>query len=102
MLDAAEEAIDGVALFLERRVVSVLAFAMATGRHDRVAALVDDLPIEVVGVIGLVSKDMLSGQAVDQVAGRSHVILLAWPQDDADRQAQGVYADVDLGSEAAA
>jgi len=45
---------------------------------------------------------MLCGQTVNEVSGRGHVILLAWSQDDANRQTQGVYADVDLGSEAAA
>ncbi|MDR6531308.1 hypothetical protein J2800_002050 [Caulobacter rhizosphaerae] len=80
----------------------MLSLAMATGRHDGVAALLDDLQIRPIGVIGLVGQDVSGGHAVDQVAGGRHVVLMAWPQNDADRQAQGVYADVDLGSEAAA
>lgn len=102
VLDTAEEALDAVSLLVESRVVGVLAPAMASRRHDGVTALGDDLAIEPIGVIGLLSQDVLGIQAVDQIAGRGHVVLLAWTQDDANPQAQGVYADVDLGSEAAA
>lgn len=75
---------------------------VASGRPDGIAALIDDLAIEPVGVIGLVGENVVGGDAVDQVDGGCHVVLLTRPQQDADRQAQGVYADVDLGSEAAA
>jgi hypothetical protein len=44
----------------------------------------------------------LGGEAVDQIAGWGHVALLAWAEGEADRQAQGVYTDMQLGPEAAA
>ena len=75
---------------------------MAAGRHDGIATLIDDLPIEPIGVVGLVGEDVVGGDAVDQVAGGGHVVLLAWPKQNADRQAQRIYADVDLGAETAA
>ena len=75
---------------------------MASWWDDGVATLVDGLPVEPIGVVSLVGDDVLGGQAVDQVAGGRHVVLLAGSQDEADRQAQSIFADMELGSEAAA
>ena len=61
MLDAAEEALDAVAFLVEGLVVGVLALAVTLGRNDRVAALVDDLLEELVGVVGLVGEDVFGG-----------------------------------------
>ena len=94
--------LDAVALFVEGLVVAVLAFAVATWRDDGIAALVDGLLVEPVGVVGLVGDHILGGDAIDQIAGGRHVVLLARPQDQADRQTQRIYADMELGSEAAA
>lgn len=102
MLDAAEEAFDAVSLLVEGRVVGMLALAMASGWDDGIAALIDDEIVEAVCVVGFVGQEVLGGQALDQVAGWGHVVLLAGSDDEADRQAQRVYADMELGSEAAA
>jgi hypothetical protein len=62
----------------------VLAPSVPPRRDDGIAALVDDLLEEPVGVVGFVGDDVLGGHAVDQVAGGRHVVLLAWPEDEAD------------------
>lgn len=85
VLDAAEEALDAVSLLVESRVAGVLTPSMSAVRCDRVASLRDDFPIEPISVIGLVAQDVLSGQTLDQITSRGYVILLARPQDDANR-----------------
>lgn len=102
MLDAAEEALDAISLSVEGLVVGVLALAVTPWRDDRITALVDDEIVEALGVIGLVGQDVVGRQAFDQITGRGHVVLLAGAGDEADRQAERVYADVELGSETAA
>jgi len=102
VLDALEEVLDAVALLVEGLVVGVLSLAAATGRDDRVAALFDDFVVEAFGVIGLVGNDVFGGKPIDQIAGADHVVLLARTKDQADWQAEGVDADMELGPEAAA
>ncbi len=102
LFDAAEEALDAVSLLVEPFVIAVLALSVASGWDDGIAALGDDEVVQSVGVVGFVGQDIAGGQAFDQVAGRGHVVLLAWAGSEPHRQPQGVYADVQLGSEAAA
>ena len=102
LLDAAEEALDAVSLLIEGLVVGVLSLAVALGRDDGIAALVDDLLEQLVSVVGLVGENIFGGHAVDQIASGGHVVLLTWSEEQANRQAQGVYTDMELGSEAAA
>ena len=80
----------------------MLALAVATRRDDGIAALVDGFPIEPVGVVSLVGDHIVCGHAIDQITGGRHVVLLAWPKDETDRQAEGIYADMELGFEATA
>lgn len=85
MLDQIEETLDAVALLVESRVIGALTLSMSAGRHHRVAALGDDFPIEPIGVIGLVSHDVLSGETLDQITGWGHGVLLARPPNDTNR-----------------
>src|SRR6202008_1522017 len=91
-----------VSLLVEVAVVGVLALSVSPGWDDGIAALVDDVLEEPGGVVGLVGDDVFGSHAVNQLAGGRPVVLLAWPEDEADRQAERVYTDVELGSEAAA
>jgi hypothetical protein len=102
LLDAADEALVAVSLLVKGLVVGMLALAMAPWWDDGVATLVDGLLVEPVGIVSFVGDDVLGGQTVDQVAGGRHVVLLAGSQDQPDRQAQSIYADMELGSEATA
>lgn len=60
--------------------------------------LVDEV-VQAVGVVGTIGQNLASRDAADQIAGGGHVILLAGPQDEADRQAKGIDYGVDLGAE---
>jgi hypothetical protein len=59
---------------------------MATGRDHRLAALVVDEVIQAIGIVSAVSQNLAGRYASDQVAGGRHIVLLAWPQNEADRQ----------------
>jgi hypothetical protein len=61
VLDAAEEALDTVSLLAQDPIIGALSLAMAAGRHDGIAALLENLQIESIGVIGLVGQDLLGG-----------------------------------------
>lgn len=75
---------------------------MAARRDDRFAALLEDKIVQAVGVIGPVGENLLGGQPADQAAGGRYVVLLAGPEEEADRQPQGIYDGVDFGAEPAA
>lgn len=68
---------------------------MPAGQDDGFAALFQGMRSCRLG------QDIVCGDAVDQVGGGRDVLLRARAQQYADRQAQGVYADVNVGSEAA-
>lgn len=55
-----------------------------------------------VGIIGLVGKDLPGLQAIDQIIGGSHVVLLSGAEVETHRQAERVDYGVDFGAEAAA
>ena len=74
---------------------------MASGRDDGLAALLENEIVQAIGVVSLVGDDLAGFHAGNEIAGGSHVVLLAGTQYKADRQAQGVYDGVDLGSKAA-
>lgn len=57
--------------------------------------------MEAVGVVGLVGDDVFGGQALDEIARRRHIVLLAWSQGESDRQAESVCAGMELGPDAA-
>jgi hypothetical protein len=56
----------------------MLEAPVASGRDDDLAALIEDFVEEIVRVVGAIGQDGLGGQAIDDVAGGSHVVLLAW------------------------
>lgn len=68
--------------------------------HGFTALGVDELA-QAVGIVGSVGDDLPGWQTPDQVAGRSHVILLAGSEGEAHRQAESIDYGMDLGSEAA-
>lgn len=72
---------------------------MAARRDDWFAALLVDKVVQAVGVIGAICQHLVGRDAPDQVAGRSHVVLLAGAEDEADRQAKGIDYGVDFSSE---
>lgn len=73
---------------------------MAARRDHRLAAFIENDVMEAVSVIGPVGEDLACGQPSHQIAGRRHVVLLAWTDLEADRQAKGIYDDMELCTEA--
>ncbi len=72
---------------------------MPARRNDRVAALCADEIAQAVGIISPVCDDLLGVQTSDQIAGGSHVVLLAGTEREAHRQTERIDYDVDFGSE---
>jgi hypothetical protein len=76
--------------------------SMPSWRDDRLAALVKDHVVELVGVVGAVGNDLAGGEAGNQTAGRRHVVLLAGSDLKPDRQTKCIYDSMELGAEATA
>lgn len=73
-------------MFVGDPIIGVLVLAMAAGWDDRLATLVEDEVMEPVRIIGAVGEDLACLQSSDQVAGGSHVVLLAVAKLEAHRQ----------------
>lgn len=101
MFEFGEEGFDAPALFVGDAVVGMLELAMAAGRNDGFTALFDDEIVEAISIVGAVGEDLPDGKAPDQVAGGSHVVLLAGTEFEAHRQAERIDYGMDLGSEPA-
>ena len=69
--------------------------------YDGFAALFEDEIVEAVGVIGAVCQNLIGPQALNQTAGRRHVVLLAGTEFEPDRQAKSIDYGVELGAEPA-
>jgi hypothetical protein len=74
---------------------------MASRRDDRLTAFIEDDVMQTVGVISTVGDHLGRYEPRDEAAGGCHVVLLARPDCEADRQAERVYDSVQLGAEAA-
>lgn len=79
----------------------MLVFAMTPGWDDRLTALLEDQIMQAVGVVGPVCQNLARLQATDQIAGGSHVVLLAGAEMKAHRQAKRIDYGMDLGAEPA-
>jgi hypothetical protein len=107
VLDASDEPLDLVAVLVELAVDPSLGLASAPGGDHRFGSKVGDGREQSVGVVALVAKDradLLPTGATDR--GQKRLGLRAVPslsgcQRDADRVAERVAEDVDLGREAA-
>ena len=63
---------------------------MPAWRDDGFAALFVDQIVGAVGIIGTIGEHLLAAQAADEIAGECHILLLARPEDEADRQANRI------------
>ena len=97
-----KEALDAPSQAIGDAIVAVLMLSMSSWRDDRLAALVKDHVVELVGVVGAVGNDLAGGEAGNQTARRRHVVLLAGSDLKPDRQTKGIYDSMELGAEAAA
>src|SRR5512134_99124 len=72
------------------------------GGDDRVGLIGADGVAEMIGIIGGVGEDMLSGQSVDEGMGLGDVVALPTGEDETHRQAQTAHGHMDLAGQAAA
>jgi hypothetical protein len=97
LLEAREHALDAVALLVEARVAGVFDRPVRPGRDDGLGSDLAQGAVEMIGVVGFVGDDGGGPQAFEKLRSIEHVATMARAQDEADRQAKGVDAGVDLG-----
>ncbi len=101
MLDFEEEALDEVALAVERIVAGYLRGCFS-GRDDRHGALACDRVAQMRGVVAFVAKDVLGREVGDQAFGLGDIAGLAGCQDEAQGIAQCIDDGMNLGGQSAA
>ena len=101
MLDFVDEALDEVTLLVAMPIVGNWLLSRSEGGDHGIGSE-GEKGSELVGVVSLVGDDTSGGKAVDQGFGLCAVVDLACRCDEAQRVAQGIDGDVDLGGQAAA
>ena len=102
MLDLVDEPLDQVSLFVEVLVIRDSLRAGTVRWNDRLSACVRNGGSKVIGVVALVGEQVFEGKSLDQALCLTDIADLAWRQDEADRIAEGIDGDADLGAQAAA
>jgi len=98
VLEAAEHALDGIALAVEDGRKAVLPTPVGFGRNVRRGALAFDLSTDGIAVIAFVTmKDVGFRHELQQSVGRGAIGHLAAGQEEGDRAASTVGQGVDLG-----
>ena len=96
-----EEPLDRIALFVQCPITGMGSAPVVSGRNDRRCTGVQDCIMEVLGVIGPVSDDGLTGDVLDQGRSVEHITAMARASDQADGIAEAVGCGVELGTQAA-
>ena len=99
MLDLQEEALDQIALAVEREVTMDLG-RRYSGRDHRDGALFGDGIAQRFCIVAFVAKDMLCGQTFDQSFGLGNVADLARRQDKPQRIADSIDNGMDFRGQA--
>ncbi len=103
VLEAAEHALDGVAVAVKEGREAVLPAPVGLGRDIRRGALALDFATDGVAVISFVAmQDCGRGHPFEQGIGGSAIGDLAAGQQEADRAAEAIGQGVDLGGPPAA
>src|SRR5882762_5619521 len=81
-----------------------LSYGMACERERLDGMSVDfcDGGSKAIGIVAFVGEQVFEGKTADQALSLADIVDLACGQDEADRIAEGVDADVDLRTQAAA
>ena len=98
MLDLVDEPLDQVALLVEILVVGDGSRAGAVRRDDGLSASICDGGSKAIGVVALVSEQIFEGKTLDQALCLTDISDLASRQDEADRIAESVDGNADLGA----
>lgn len=102
LLETAEEPLDQVAVPIEMGVERALIFPVGAWRDNGLSALGPDGRDKRIGIVTLVRNHRLGGDSLDQRRGAFDVRNLARRQDDAQRIAQGIDCNMQLGGQPAA
>jgi hypothetical protein len=101
LLDTVEEAFDQMAALVDMSVERTGGEAMGSRRDDSLTALFRYRRHEGIRVVALVGHDKPGDLILDQSAGLVDVGNLTRREDDAQRIAQGIYRDMQLGRQPA-
>jgi hypothetical protein len=102
MLDFVDEPLDQISLGVEHLIVrDGLRSRAARGDYGLSFGFCNS-SAKAIRVIALVGKQVLKGKTADQLLGLADVMRLARSQNEANRIAEGIDADVDLCAQAAA
>ncbi len=102
LFEFGEKALDEITLFVEVFIVGARRFAVPLGQDNKLAALLDDLRLEPVGVVAFITDCCFCFETVNEFIGARHVMLLAGTANQPDRIAKCITCRVDLGAQAAA
>jgi len=102
MLETCEEALDQIASTVEMPIEFARCQAIGSGWNHSFGASGFDLGYEMVGVVALVGHHGLPRQILDQCRGMVDIGDLSGREDDAQRIAQRVDGDMQLGRQSAA
>jgi hypothetical protein len=102
LLDAAEEALDQIAVLVDMPIERTRVDSVGAWRDDRLAALRGNCRHEGIRIVALVGHDELGGLILNQRGGLLDVGDLSCREDDAQWIAQGIHGDMQLGGQSAA
>ena len=102
VFDFVDEAFDQMAFLVELGIVSDDPSARAVGGDNGDRAALHQVRPEGIGVEGLVGDQDFHGQPVEQRFGLRHFVALAGSEADAQRVAEAIDSDVQLGAQPAA
>ena len=102
LLDAAEETLDQIATLVDMPIEGARVESVGAWRDDRLAALLGNDAHEGIGVVTLVGDDELGRLVLDQCCRLLNIRDLACREDDAQRIAQGIHGNMQLGRQSAA
>ena len=101
VFEFAEEALDQIALLVEFDVIMMLPSALRPGRNDRLCTLIEDGVVEMLGIIGTVSDDKATGDAIDERGAVDHLAAMTGTCDQPGGVAECIDGHMQFGGQAA-
>src|SRR5215470_13557267 len=102
MFDFVDEELDEMALLVEMAIVRDCARTAGVGRDHGGYAAVCEMSAKPIGIEGLVSDDVVGGQASNQGFGLSRLVHLSGRVEQAQHIAEGINGDVNLRAQPSA
>src|ERR1017187_4262363 len=101
MLEFVEEALDEIALAIEREVAIPRRFAIGFGRNHRGDSSLSEGIDQLISIVSLVAKQGVWIGAVDQLLRASQIVGLSRGEHQFDRIAQSIDEGMDFGRQSA-